>query len=72
MWNACRQANYDGSCVFHGEAGCTLDRSLRSDVCNSYFCSALGNFVKGDTASTGVVVIAGEGDEVRISPVLTP
>jgi hypothetical protein len=65
-------AGYDGSCVFHGADGCTLDRSLRSDVCNSYFCSGLGNYVKGDTTSTGVVVIAGEGAEVRMSPVLTP
>ena len=34
-------AGYAGSCVFHGEEGCTLDRSLRSDVCNSYFCAGL-------------------------------
>jgi len=61
---------YDGSCVFHGVAGCTLDRSLRSDVCNSYFCSGLGNFVKDAGAASAVVVIAGEGEDVRRSPVL--
>ncbi len=34
-------AGYAGSCIFHGKRGCTLDRSLRSDVCNSYFCGGL-------------------------------
>lgn len=65
------EVGYEGSCVFHGIEGCTLDRSLRSDVCNSYFCSGLGNFVKDPGATTAVVVIAGEGEEVRMSPVLT-
>ena len=62
---------YDGSCVFHGKQGCTLDRSLRSDVCNSYFCNGLRDFVAtADGVSS--VVVAGEGaDKVkRVSPVL--
>jgi hypothetical protein len=63
---------YEGSCVFHGAAGCTLDRSLRSDVCNSYFCSSLGNYVKDGPAAAGVVVIAGEAEEQRMSVVLKP
>ena len=62
--------NYAGSCVFHGEQGCTLDRSLRSDVCNSYFCTGLGNFVKGGEAVTSAIVIATQDGETRISPVL--
>jgi hypothetical protein len=61
---------YDGSCVFHGAEGCTLDRSLRSDVCNSYFCSGLGNYVKSGETASPVVVIAVEGAEMRMSPVL--
>jgi hypothetical protein len=61
---------YEGSCVFHGIKGCTLDRSLRSDVCNSYFCSGLGNHVKSGSATTPVVVIAGEGGDMRTSPLL--
>ncbi|HXA26292.1 MAG TPA: hypothetical protein VNW90_28745 [Acetobacteraceae bacterium] len=61
---------YEGSCVFHGSKGCTLDRSLRSDVCNSYFCSGLGNHVKSGSATTPVVVIAGEGGDMRTSPLL--
>ena len=63
---------YDGSCVFHGAAGCTLDRSLRSDVCNSYYCSGLGSYVKDGGTGAGVVVIAGEGGDMRTSPVLAP
>lgn len=26
------EVGYEGSCIFHGKRGCTLDRSLRSDV----------------------------------------
>jgi hypothetical protein len=61
---------YEGSCVFHGTKGCTLDRSLRSDVCNSYFCNGLGNHVENGSATARVVVIAGERDKLRTSPVL--
>jgi hypothetical protein len=35
------EVGYEGSCIFHGRQGCTLDRSLRSDVCNGYFCGGL-------------------------------
>lgn len=61
---------YEGSCVFHGAKGCTLDRSLRSDVCNSYYCGGLGTYVTDGDTTTDVVVIAGEGDKMRRSPVL--
>ncbi|HVC62440.1 MAG TPA: hypothetical protein VND19_19010 [Acetobacteraceae bacterium] len=54
-------AAYQDSCVFHGPEGCTLDRTLRSDVCNSYFCRGLGQFVKHGDSAAGVVVNAGEG-----------
>ena len=63
---------YAGSCVFHGARGCTLDRSLRSDVCNSYFCGGLDTYVKGGDTTERVQVIAGEGDDMRTLPVLTP
>jgi len=62
---------YEESCVFHGRKGCTLDRSLRSDVCNEFFCAGLGTYLKGETAAP-VTVIAGEGDDVHTSPDLTP
>jgi len=61
---------YAGSCVFHGKQGCTLDRSLRSDVCNSYFCNALRDFVATANAAANVVVTAtGANGETRLSPV---
>ncbi len=60
---------YEGSCVFHGTEGCTLDRSLRSDVCNSYFCGGLGNYVKDGGGTTSVLIIAGQGDDVRTAVV---
>lgn len=63
---------YQGSCIFHGKQGCTLGRSLRSDVCNSYFCGGLHGYVANGGAATPVTIIAGEGNEMRISPVLTP
>jgi hypothetical protein len=65
-------AGYAGSCVFHGGEGCTLDRSLRSDVCNSYFCNALGSFVKGGETAAGAIVIAQHEEETRKSPVISP
>jgi len=58
---------YSESCIFHGAAGCTLDRALRSDVCNSYFCSGLGRFVVNPRAPNGVVVVASEGGKTRRS-----
>jgi hypothetical protein len=63
---------YEGSCIFHGERGCTLDRSMRSDVCNSYFCGGLQAYVKGDDAVSPVVVMAGERDKLRRSSVMRP
>jgi hypothetical protein len=62
---------YQDSCLFHGKLGCTLDRSLRADVCNSYFCGGLSAYLKTD-APAPTMVIAGEGEEMRTSPVLTP
>lgn len=56
---------YAGSCVFHGAQGCTLDRALRSDICNGYFCSGLGHFVKDPAGAEQVVVRAGEGAQQR-------
>lgn len=63
---------YDGSCIFHAEHGCTLDRSLRSGVCNVYFCDLLGKFVQNADKATSAIVMSGEGDLGQISPVLTP
>jgi hypothetical protein len=65
-------AAYRDSCIFHGRHGCTLDRSMRADVCNTYYCGGLGAFLKSKTATGPTVVLAGEGEKMRMSPVLTP
>jgi hypothetical protein len=65
-------AGYEGSCIFHGRQGCTLDRSLRSDVCNSYFCSGLDIYLTGGDPAIPVIIIAGEGNKLITSRVLTP
>ena len=63
---------YRNSCIFHGKQGCTLDRSLRSDVCNSYFCGGLLAYLTGDEVVIPTMVIAGAGDNMRTSPILMP
>jgi hypothetical protein len=65
------EAVYEDSCIFHGKRGCTLDRSLRADVCNSYFCGGLGAYMK-TRAAVPTRVIAGENEKMRTSPVLVP
>ena len=65
-------ASYRGSCIFHGERGCTLDRSMRADVCNRYFCGGLGHYLELHDPAGPTVVIAGEAKKMRTSPVLVP
>jgi len=66
------EVGYEGSCIFHGKQGCTLDRSLRSDICNSYFCDELQNYMTGGDAMTPTMIIAGMGDKMRTSPIMMP
>jgi hypothetical protein len=63
---------YEGSCIFHGNKGCTLDRDLRADICNRYFCGGLTAFFKDKLQDWPRVVLAGEGEELRSSSVLAP
>ena len=63
--------SYEGSCIFHGKHGCTLDRSMRSDVCDAYFCGGLEGYFAGDDRAAPVVIIAGEGRDMRTSQVIT-
>ena len=66
------EVGYQNSCIFHGKQGCTLDRSLRSDVCNSYFCGGLQVYLTGDDFVTPTMIVAGAGDNIRTSPSLMP
>jgi hypothetical protein len=45
---------------------------MRADVCNTYYCGGLGAFMKSNDTAMPTVVIAGEGDKMRTSPVLVP
>jgi hypothetical protein len=49
-----------------------MDRSMRADVRNTYYCGGLGAFMKSGDAPVPTVVIAGEGNKMRTSPVLVP
>ena len=66
------EVGFEDSCIFHGKQGCTLDRSLRSDVCNSYFCSGLEVYMTGGDAVTLTMIIAGSGDKMHTSSILMP
>ena len=66
------EVGYKDSCIFHGKQGCALDRSLRSDVCNSYFCGGLQVYMTGGDTVTPTMIIAGVGEKMRTSPILVP
>ena len=59
---------YRDSCIYHGKTGCTLERSMQADVCNSFFCGGLGAYMKTG-AAVPTKVIAGKGDKMRTSAV---
>jgi hypothetical protein len=65
-------AAYEGSCIFHGRFGCTLDRSLRADICNSYFCGGLTAYFREGNKDAPRIVLAGKADAMRSSAVLSP
>jgi hypothetical protein len=61
---------FQGSCIFHGKHGCTLDRSMRADVCNTYFCGGLQAFIAEPDHAQPAKVFAGEGKTMRESSLL--
>jgi hypothetical protein len=56
---------YQGSCLFHGPAGCTLPRPLRAELCNSYYCNGLRDFLRRGDEPKQVMVVAARGGEER-------
>jgi hypothetical protein len=62
-----------GSCVFHTANGCALPRSMRSDVCNNYYCGGLEDFWRllGGSEATRALVVAMDGNSVARSGVVT-
>ena len=66
------ESAYEGSCIFHSKIGCTLDRSMRANICLAYFCGGLTSYMKNRADEEPTVVIAGEADAMKVSPVLRP
>jgi hypothetical protein len=56
---------YEGSCVFHGPAGCRLDRGLRSDLCNSFLCNELKVAVREPLPAGPSLLVARDGEQLR-------
>lgn len=65
-------AAYEGSCIFHGAKGCTLDRHLRADICNTYYCKGLTAYLRSRRRDSPRVIFAGKGGDRRSSAVLIP
>lgn len=59
-------APYEDSCVYHGAAGCTLPRAMRSDTCNRFLCGALAQIERAcaDADAPRAFVAAGAGGEI--------
>jgi len=70
--NKLPQKSYRGSCVYHTAQGCALPRSMRSSVCNDYYCSGLQEFwrVLENSQASPVLVVAMEGYAVARSVVV--
>jgi hypothetical protein len=61
--------SYRGSCLFHGRHGCTLPRALRAELCNSYYCGGLQDFLRRDPQPAEVVIVAAWNGKERTSAV---
>jgi hypothetical protein len=62
--------SYRGSCLFHGPLGCSLDRPLRAELCNAYYCNGLQTYLDHPAPPGSVVrVVTHAGDERLIAPV---
>jgi hypothetical protein len=63
---------YQGSCLFHGPRGCTLPRPLRAELCNSYYCNGLRDFLRRADEPGQVVIVASRNGQERRSAPLSP
>jgi hypothetical protein len=52
--------SYAGSCLFHGSRGCTLDRSMRAELCNAYYCSPLEDGLRDPVSVREIATHDGE------------
>jgi hypothetical protein len=60
-----------GSCLFHGEHGCTLGRGLRAELCNAYYCNGLRDFIRSEPGSERARIVALRNGSERRSLVLS-
>ncbi len=60
------EVSMEGSCLFHGPAGCGLPREMRSDVCKRFYCGGLKEFLNGLSPQGPVrtFLAAAQGDTV--------
>ncbi len=68
--DAVAPVGFAGSCVFHGPNGCTLARALRAELCNSYYCTGLWDFLNKKEKPDAVVVVAARNGKGSRSGVL--
>ena len=59
-----------GSCLFHGVHGCTLAQPLRAELCNTYYCNGLRDFLRLPRQPDKVRIEAARGSIRRTSAVL--
>ena len=52
------EQGYEGSCLFHGKFGCTLAQPLRAELCNTYYCNGLWDFLKQRPLPENVEIVA--------------
>lgn len=48
------------SCVFHGPQGCTMPRTMRSDLCNATLCSSQRHLIDGEAGGDEAAVLVAE------------
>lgn len=58
--------SYLGSCLFHGETGCTLERGLRAELCNAYYCNGLKDVLRISLKVGDSVVVRTHAGEERV------
>ena len=59
------EQGFEGSCVFHGAQGCTLAKLLRAELCNTYYCNGLWDFLKLRPLPGVVEIVANRGGVER-------
>jgi len=55
-----------GSCVFHGARGCALERGMRAELCNSYYCNGLLDVLKAPPEDGATITIETQNGERKI------